>query len=465
MKLRSSCTTVLSDLTSPVAVYSRVRDRYPNSFLLESSDFHGADDCRSFICCDPIAEFRVENFICTVSEQGQQVERKELSDSASLATALEGFIARFQVETSMLPKGVVNGAFGFVAWDAVQLMEKIRFTRREEQPFSTPMAQFFVFRYVLAFNHFRNEAHVMHNEVDGHDDCATFLRHAFDGPVRTYPFKRRGAESAVLSDDRFQEIISQLQKHIGRGDIFQVVPSNRYMQPFEGDEFQVYRALRSVNPSPYLFFCDFGGFRLLGSSPEAQIVVRDGQASVFPIAGTYPRSGDDTLDREQAEKLLEDPKENAEHSMLVDLGRNDLSKHCSGVRVAKYREVQYFSHVIHLVSEVTGRLASGVSAARIMCDSFPAGTLSGAPKHMAMTLIDRYEPSSRGFYGGCVGFLGFNGDAVFGIVIRSFMSQKGTLFYQAGMGITHGSVPESEVKEGHAKMGALRAALQRAEAL
>ena len=286
-----------------------------------------------------------------------------------------------------------------------------------------------------------------------------------DGVARARPFKLRGAEEPSSTEQEFLELIAKCKKHIARGDVFQIVPSRRFQQRFEGDDFQVYRALRSINRSPYLFYCDYGGYRLFGSSPEAQIVVKGTTAGIYPIAGTSPRTGDDTVDRERVEKLLVDPKENAEHCMLVDLARNDLSRHCKNVHVSQFRDVQYFSHVIHLVSKVEGALPRTGMAPQVTSDTFPAGTLSGAPKFRAMQLLDEYETVRRGHYGGCVGFFGFNGDAVLAIMIRSFLSVRNNLVYQAGMGVVFDSDPESEVREVDAKLGALRAAMRRAEQL
>jgi anthranilate synthase component 1 len=466
MKINTLCRTVIADLTSPVAVYARLRDRYRHTFLLESSDFHGADDCRSFICCDPIAEFVLEGDRYSVAYQGRRQESQSLERATGLGRVLSEFLGSFELQQTPLPKGVVNGAFGYISWDAIEFMENIEFRCPPDPDLSIPKARFMVFRYVMAFNHFRNEVHILENRVEGEhnsESAEDFVRAAFERPVRTYPFRARDDEASVLSDEEFLALLSTCKKHIARGDVFEIVPSRRYLQRFEGDDFQVYRALRSINPSPYLFYCDFGGYKLLGSSPEAQIVIRDGEAAIFPIAGTYPRTGNDEHDRIRAQQLLEDPKENAEHCMLVDLARNDLSRHCKNVRVTKYRETQFFSHVIHLVSQVMGTLTDPKSACQIVSDTFPAGTLSGAPKHRAMQILDQNEPVRRGHYGGCLGLLGFNGDVVLGIMIRSFLSIQDTLVYQAGMGVVHDSIPESELNEAHAKLAALRAAIRKAQ--
>jgi anthranilate synthase component 1 len=468
MNFKTICTTVTADLTSPIAVYLRLRDRYSHTMLLESGDFSSADDCRSFIGCDPIAELRVENGELLLFEGGRCIASRLISREHGLSEEISAFLQSCNGAQAELPKGVVNGAFGYLGWDSIQYAERIAFTAAQDERFTIPEVRFFVFRYVLAFNHFRKEVHVLENRPHGEPDgpiAESFLQMALSAPMKTHPFALRGDEQSVVSDEQFITMIQTCKHHIARGDVFQIVPSRRYLQSFEGDDFQVYRALRSINPSPYLFYCDFGAYRLIGSSPEAQILVQDGTAAIYPIAGTSPRTGDDEQDRARAQLLLADEKENAEHCMLVDLARNDLSRHCVGVKVRKFRQLQYFSHVIHLVSEVVGEIEAGATAPQIVADTFPAGTLSGAPKHSAMTILDRIEPVRRGHYGGAVGFFGFNGDAVFGIMIRSFLSIRNTLVYQAGMGIVADSVPERELEEAHAKLAAPRAAIKRAQQL
>lgn len=471
MKITTSCTTIVSDLTSPAAVYLRVRDRYSRAFLFESSDYHGAGDCRSFVCCDPIAELAVSNGLCSIRLGNEELDPVPVPRATGLSAVVTGFMKSFEVVEPQggLPKGVAPGVFGHICFDAIKYAEQIEITKSFHPGHELPEVQFTLFRYVVAFNPLRNEAYVVHNRLGSdaseQDDVRMFVRAAFEGDVKTFPFQKVGPENSVLSDEEFLEFVRTCKRHIARGDVFQIVPSRRFTQAFEGDDFQVYRALRSINPSPYLFYCDYGTFRLFGSSPEAQISVSDGKAAIYPLAGTYPRTGNDEADKERAEQLLEDPKENAEHCMLVDLARNDLSRHCRDVHVERFREVQYFSHLIHLVSKVVGTLPEGSSTVQVVSDTFPAGTLSGAPKHRAMQLIDTYEPHSRGQYGGCVGFLGFNGDAVLGICIRSFLSIQNTLVYQGGGGVVHDSIPEVELNEVKAKLGALRAAIEKAAEL
>ncbi len=481
MRITPSCTTISLDLTAPAAVYLRLRDRFSRVFLFESSDYHGAGDCRSFICCEPLAECVIADGECTIRYGSDECEPFSVEPGAGLAKALGRFMEGITIcePATALPKGVAPGVFGHIAWSAIPYVEQITFEGPTLDRFKIPDVHFTLFRYVIACNPFKGTAHVLEQQMED-DECsgkdngkstgksiAEFLRIALKGEAASHPFTAVGPEESIQSDQEFLNLVQTCKRHIARGDVFQIVPSRRYLQRFEGDDFQVYRALRTINPSPYLFYCDYGGYRLLGSSPEAQISIVDGHAGIFPIAGTYARTGDDEADRAMAAKLLEDPKENAEHCMLVDLARNDLSRHCEGVHVAAYRETHFYSHLIHLVSKVVGTLPdrSLRSVLQVVCDTFPVGTLSGAPKHRAMQILDRNEPHGRGFYGGCVGFIGFNGDVVLGILIRSLLSMHNTLAYQAGMGVVNESIPESELAEAHTKLGALRAAITKAQTL
>jgi anthranilate synthase component 1 len=471
MRITPNCSTVPLDLTTPAAIYLRLRDRYSRVFLFESSDYHGPGDCRSFICCDPIAECVVDDGICTIRHGATEIETFSVEAATGLAKALSAFMQGIKIGrvNGELPKGVTSGVFGHIAWSAIPYLEQIKFQSESPEGFKVPDAHLSLFRYVIACNPFKGEAYVLEHQIEGagvnSGEKEEFMRVAFSGSAQTYPFRREGEELSIQTDTEFLDLIAKCKQHIARGDVFQIVPSRRYLQRYSGDDFQLYRSLRSINPSPYLFYCDYGAYRLIGSSPEAQISIADGVAGIFPIAGTYRRTGDDETDLKEAKKLLEDPKENAEHSMLVDLARNDLSRYASEVRVAAYRETHFYSHLIHLVSKVVGKLPdrSFETALRVICDTFPVGTLSGAPKHSAMTILDRNEPHGRGHYGGCIGFIGFNGDVVLGIMIRSFLSIGQTLAYQAGMGIVFDSNPESELAEAHTKLRALRLAIVKAE--
>ena len=280
-----------------------------------------------------------------------------------------------------------------------------------------------------------------------------------------FNFSTQGKTSSNLTDAEYKEHVDLAKKHCARGDVFQLVLSKKFSQQFKGDEFNVYRALRSINPSPYLFYFDYGDFKIFGSSPEAQLVINKGKAEIHPIAGTFKRTGNDEKDAELAKQLSIDDKENAEHVMLVDLARNDLSRHGSNVKVEKYREVQFFSHVIHLVSKVTGNMHKDTTTMQVVADTFPAGTLSGAPKHKAMQLIEKYEKTSRDFYGGAIGFMDFDGNFNHAIVIRTFLSKNHQLHWQAGAGLVSKSNPETELQEVYNKLGALTKAIELAENL
>ena len=328
--------------------------------------------------------------------------------------------------------------------------------------------QYNLYRYVIAIDHFKNELYISHNQLEGEPENNGLEKLEYLIKNKNFPeytFESKEAEQSNLTNEGFIAIVEKMKQHIYRGDVFQIVPSRAFSKQFQGDEFNVYRALRSINPSPYLFYFDYGDFRIFGSSPEAQITIKNRVASIFPIAGTFKRTGDDIKDAELAQKLIEDPKESAEHVMLVDLARNDLSRHCEQVEVRAFKEVQYYSHLIHLVSHVSGKLLPGVASFKVVADTFPAGTLSGAPKYRAMEIIDENEKTKRSFYSGAIGYLGFNGDFNHAIMIRSFLSKNNTLHYQAGAGIVAGSVPEMELKEVDNKIAALRKAIELAEEL
>jgi anthranilate synthase component 1 len=352
-----------------------------------------------------------------------------------------------------------QGLYGYTTFDAVQFFETISFRARQEPP-QVPLIRYRLYQYVIAINHFKDELYLCENIIQGVERTPgriESLIRSRDIPV--YPFRPSQQESSNCSDDEFLQMVSNGIKSCLRGDVFQIVLSRRFNRRFTGDEFNVYRALRSINPSPYLFYFDYGEYRLMGSSPEAQLIIRNGKAVVHPIAGTFRRTGNDEQDQKEAERLLKDEKENAEHVMLVDLARNDLSRLCDEVKVSKYKQIQYYSHVIHLVSEVTGKVRTGSNPFEILAKTFPAGTLSGAPKFNAMQLIDKYEPTTRSFYGGGIGFIGFNGTCNHAIMIRSLLSRKNELIYQAGAGIVAASKPESELQEVNNKLNALRTAI------
>ncbi len=464
---------MLADTITPVNIYLKIRDRYNNPILLESSDYHSSDNSFSFICCDPIATFSVKNKVVRQKFPDGTAHETKTEKRQQVIEMLSQFASAFKSEEHGY-KFSTNGMFGYMAYDAVQYYEEVDIAADTDQDYGIPEIYYAVYRYVIAIDHFRNELYAFHHELAGEeatqDKLTDLISLINNRNIPNYRFQREGEEGSNYSDEEFMDILRKGQEHCFRGDVFQIVLSRRFQNRFKGDEFNVYRALRSINPSPYLFYFDYGNYKIFGSSPEAQIVIKEGEASIYPIAGTFKRTGNDAADAELAKELLDDPKENSEHVMLVDLARNDLSRHGNEVTVETFKEVQYFSHVIHLVSKVTSQLAADTSPIQVVADTFPAGTLSGAPKHMAMQLINQYESTKRGYYGGAIGFLGFGSEhhtAQFNhaIMIRSFISQNNTLYYQAGAGVVAKSVVESELQEVNNKLAALRRALEVAEGI
>ena len=454
---------ILADIITPVSIYLKVRDVFPNSLLLESSDYHSKENSYSFICMDPLAEFLVHHKKISVSIPGREKHTESLSEGKEVVDSLRDFLAAFEIEEGG-DEMLVDGIFGYSTFDAVQYFEDIRFQSSLPEKEDIPEIRYNFFRYVLAVNHLTNELMLFEHIVNGGEsgiDRVNTLLHSRN--IATYGFAASGRESSNMSDQDFRNMVSKGKEHCYRGDVFQIVLSRQFRQDFTGDEFNVYRSLRSINPSPYLFYFDYGSYKLFGSSPEAQIEVKGGRAYINPIAGTFRRSGNDMEDQELARKLTEDEKENAEHVMLVDLARNDLSRTTQQVRVEEYREIQFYSHVIHMVSKVSGVLPEDANTIRILAESFPAGTLSGAPKYRAMELIDLYEPKRRGFYGGAIGFLRFNGDINHAIMIRSFLSRDHRLYYQAGAGVVSESTEDGELQEVNNKLAALKSAIEMAE--
>lgn len=455
----------ISDLITPVSIYLRIRDQFPNTILLESSDYHGNRNSMTYICFDVIANFRLDDDTITMSYPDGEIAEVKNAREAGLANYLNNFLNSFKdITKGGAPKKIANGLFGYTSFDAVQYFENISFKNPVSDDCRIPLVNYSFYRYILSINHFNNQLVLLENITDsnktGTENIETILSNRSLG---RFSFKAKNNEASNLSDNEFKEIVRQAKHHCRIGNVFQVVPSRQFSQEFSGDEFNVYRALRSINPSPYLFYFDYGGFKLFGSSPEAQLVIEDEVAHINPIAGTFKRSGDDEKDRELAIELSNDTKENAEHVMLVDLARNDLSRNSDEIKVKTYREVQFYSHVIHLVSEVTGKLEPGYNPIQVFGDCFPAGTLSGAPKYKAMELIDQFENRNRGYYGGALGYLGFNGEINHAIMIRSFLSKGNRLFYQAGAGVVDASVEENELKEVNNKLGALKQAIRQAE--
>jgi len=469
IRLRSKIKRVLGDTLTPVGIYLRIRDRFPRSVLLESADYQPNHNCFTYIGVDPISSFKVQHGqIEIVFPDGRRETKTELPGRRVLE-AFDTYCRFFLVEQDPAYSFIANGLFGYLAYDAVEYFEDISLSAAEDVRRRIPEIFYSVFRFIIAINHYKHEMYVVENSPDAssaRNGTLSFdeLMHIVScGEIIPYRYKRAGGECSNLSDAEAIEMVEQCRRHIFRGDVFQIVPSRRFEQRFVGDEFAVYRALRVINPSPYLFFFDCGDFRIFGSSPEAQLMIENRRAVVYPIAGTCRRGDDEAEDEKLIAALCTDPKENAEHVMLVDLARNDLSKHCRDVVVERFRDVHKYSHVIHLVSKVSGCMYEHTGTVQLLADTFPAGTLSGAPKYKAMQLIDVYERGRRGFYGGAIGYIGFNGSCNHAIMIRSFLSKDGVLYSQAGAGVVADSVPQHEVQEMTNKLKALQAAASLAE--
>lgn len=451
---------MLSDLTTPVSLFLKLREVFPEILLLESSDYSSKEGSLSFLCLESIATLAIKDKKVNKNDfTSRKTDQIPLKDAVSEVT---DFIQKFKIDAPEEVRPFL-GLFGYTSFDAVKYFESVA-TADLKAGYRTADIRYDMFRYIIVFDHFYGQMYVIENVPEGHDSRIEKIITVINKQDhQAFPFSKIEEEEKNMTAQEFKDIVTSCKSFCQRGDVFQIVPSRRFSQRFRGDEFNVYRALRSVNPSPYLFYFDYGSYKIFGSSPEAQMVIKDGVAEIHPIAGTFKRTGNVEQDITSAKALSEDPKENAEHTMLVDLARNDLSKNTRNVHVEKYKEVQYFSHVIHLTSVVKGSLKEGIAPYQIFADTFPAGTLSGAPKYRALQLIDEFEPSRRGFYGGGIGMLGFNGDINHAIMIRSFLSYEGKLFYQAGAGIVIDSEEEKELQEVNNKLAALKKALDIAE--
>lgn len=460
MKINTLTSTSLSDTITPVGLYLKLRDQFHNSFLLESSDYHGNENNFSFICLKPLATFTANESMLTTSILG--VEQKvAVTNKKEVTTHLQNFISGFDVEKN---NKVTNGVFGYSSYDAIQYFDTISLDEYKKKN-TTPEMMYSLFQFIIQIDHFKNEMTILENcPEDAISEIKTIEELVKNNNHPQYHFNLEGHQASNITDEEFKNMVTKGKEHCQLGDVFQVVLSRQFSQKFNGDDFNVYRALRSINPSPYLFYFDFGDFKLFGSSPEAQLKVANGKTTINPIAGTFKRTGNDLEDQQLAEQLAKDPKENAEHTMLVDLARNDLSRHGKNVTIKTYKEVQFYSHVIHLVSEVEAE-NKNEDAVQMFADTFPAGTLSGAPKYKAMQLINTYENQNRGFYGGAIGIFGFDGSVNHAITIRSFMSKNNTLYSQAGAGVTVNSNEEKELQEVNNKLGALKQALILAETI
>lgn len=453
---------MLGDIQTPVSIYLRIRDLYSQSALLESSDYHGGENSFSFIAFSPLASFEVADKTIKTSCLGVDSAEYSIVDKHTVPDVFNRFVQSFTFEYKD-EKPVANGFFGYTNFESVRYFDDITVVNKPLEEYNMPDMHYLLYRYIIAVNHFKNEVILIENVPQGEtctlNNIETLL---YNNNFATYSFKGIGAETSDITDEEYKVMVTEGKKACFKGDVFQIVLSRRFSQAYEGDDFTLYRNLRSINPSPYLFYFDYGSFRIFGSSPEAHLIVKKSKAYINPIAGTFKRTGDDAKDLLLAEKLRQDPKENAEHVMLVDLARNDLSRNTHDVKVNVFREVQYFSHVLHLVSQVSGEFEPNTNVIRLFSDTFPAGTLSGAPKVRAIEIINKLEKHKRGFYGGCIGYVGFDGSFNQAITIRSFLSKNNILYYQAGAGVVSKSDEDSELQEVNNKLAALTAAIKKA---
>lgn len=462
MKLITSTTVIASDLETPVGIYLKIRDLYPMSALLESSDYHTVQNSVSFIGVDPIGSFILKDNVIEASYPDGTTERTELRPGSDMPRIFRDYTESFEFGGEGVVSG--NGLLGYTAYDSVRYFDKVTIDPSCREFADIPDLFYILYRFIIKVNHYNNEMTVIENRLPGQPSrTGELLGVIHNHNMAQYPFTTHDDVTSNLTDDRYLEMVEKGIAHCRRGDVFQIVLSRRYSQGFSGDEFNVYRALRCVNPSPYLFFFDMGSFKVFGSSPETHLRVEKGKAYIDPIAGTFRRTGDDRRDHELAEALLKDAKENAEHIMLVDLARNDLSRGGCRIKIEFLKQIQYYSHVIHLVSRVSGELPPQADMFSLFAGTFPAGTLSGAPKVRAMQLISEIEPDNRKIYGGCIGYVGFDHSLNQAITIRSFVSTGGRLYSQAGAGIVAHSNPQSELNEVNNKLGALVKAVKYAE--
>lgn len=465
--IQTSYKRLLADVYTPVGIYLRLRDRFRDTVLMESADFHAGENSYTFIGIHAIAGIEItDTSVIEFKLPAQPIEKRYIDDPARVPEYLWDFMQRFEIkEPAPKPIGVAQGLFGYSTYDAVQFFDSINLgtsaktTQKKEEP-AIPLMRYRLYQYVIVINHFKNELYICENNIPGIASELELIESLIKSKdVPTYPFKSVEQETSNLTDAAYIDMVKKGIASCHRGDVFQIVLSRKFQQSFTGDEFNVYRALRSINPSPYLFYFDYGDYKLMGSSPESQLIIKNGTAVVHPIAGTFKRTGDDETDKKLAVELENDVKENAEHVMLVDLARNDLSRMCNEVEVTQFKKVNYYSHVIHLVSEVRGKVAVGTNPFKLLAVTFPAGTLSGAPKFKAMQLINDNEPTGRSYYGGAIGSISFDGSCNHAIMIRTFLSKNNTLVYQAGAGIVAASKPESELQEVNNKLNALKQAI------
>lgn len=457
---------LLADILTPVELYLKLRDKFSNLLLLESSDYQTTKNHSSIICINLISEIRIHNNKIKILYPDNKKSNLSIDSTSptSIQFYLDNFIQKFDSKNNCSP---YSGFYGYTSYDSVQFFENIKLNSFINKSYDVPKIRFGFYANLIIFKHFYNELYIVEHKFSEKNDTSInlIIDLVYNKNYSYFTFKTIGKKYSNITDNEYKKMVSSGRKACLKGDVFQIVISRQFKQKFKGDEFNVYRALRSINPSPYLFYFDYGDYKLLGSSPESQILVKNNKAYINPIAGTIKRSGNDEKDKKLAQKLIKDPKENAEHVMLVDLARNDLSKNSINVIVDNYKEVQYFSHVLHMVSKVSCILKKKISLIKVFGDTFPAGTLSGAPKYKAMKLIDNIEKINRGIYGGAIGFFGLDGNLNTAIIIRSFISKNNILFFQAGAGIVYGSKADKELEEVNNKLMALNNAIELAKNL
>ena len=459
-KLKENRKEIITDTLTPVSIYLKIRDIYANSILLESSDYSSKDNSYAYICFKPIAKFELENNYLEINYPNKERSVYNIKNSDSVFNKLNEFMNSFEFSSNWKKdKFQSKGIYGYMSYDSINYFENITLENKNFGD-NIPEMLYCLYENIIVVNTFNNQSTII-SFSENKNELLKIEKLISNKSIYNFSFKKQGEIKSNISDKDYLELVKKGISHCLRGDVFQIVLSRKFTQPYKGDDFNVYRKLRSINPSPYLFYFDYGNFKIFGSSPEAQLIINNKKAEIHPIAGTFKRTGDDLYDKEKAKELLSDDKENSEHMMLVDLARNDLSRSCNNVVVEKDREIQFYSHVIHLVSKVTGYLKS--KSREIIGNTFPAGTLTGAPKYKAMELINQYETSKRQFYGGAIGMIDIYGNFNHAIIIRSFLSKNQALYFQAGAGVVSKSVPENELNEVYNKVGALIKSIEKAE--
>ncbi|MCL6591210.1 MAG: anthranilate synthase component I [Firmicutes bacterium] len=473
------CAGFVTDSETPVTAFAKLTGK-PGRFLLESVERGEQVGRYSFIGWEPLVIISAMGLEVTINEMGAVTTYTAPDPMAEVQKKLESL----QVAPISRPMKFYGGAVGYLGYDYVRLIEKLP----AKNPYTTgvPDLQWMVPKYLACFDHVSHKitiivlAEVMGDEEESYQKALTELETIlarFQNKLNLPPlddFQNSGSGVAGAGESRssltkteFMERVDRIKEYILAGDAFQVVLAQRISQPFTGDPLLFYRILRTINPSPYLFYLDFGGFQLAGSSPEVMVRLEDQAVILKPIAGTRPRGKTPAEDLQLKHELINDEKERAEHVMLVDLGRNDLGRVCKfgTVNVAELMTIENYSHVMHIVSLIKGELLPGLTGVELLRAVFPAGTLSGAPKIRAMEIIEELEPIRREFYGGAVGYLGFNGNLDTCITIRTVMFKDGLAHIQAGAGIVADSVPEKEYEETLSKAGAMLKALAKTEQL